>query len=269
MEALLGAGFDPDETATFVLEGLMMYLPPGEAPGRLLRSIASLMCNSGSLLVADVYKRSLPLGQGQFDIFAKYGTTISWDVQTRPELISLIADGWLRTTALVTTDEAHATQVPAHLARLSKGGAPLQRWTEGELADLRAAADGILRATDAWTSRSIDVAWVRSELAKGISGVEWVARALVVDGHGLQAPFKGSAPQIDKLIELVLGPEPNGRSLVERMERGVIGRVELASELATEFLLFTAVRENAVAETRGRFGSRQPLHDYCGYRTEL
>tara|TARA_B110001452_G_scaffold208674_1_gene178948 strand:- start:1365 stop:1526 length:162 start_codon:yes stop_codon:yes gene_type:complete len=53
------------------------------------------------------------------------------------------------------------------------------------------------------------------------------------------------------------------------MERGVIGCVELASELATEFLLFTAVRENAVAETRGRFGSRQPLHDYCGYRTEL
>jgi methyltransferase (TIGR00027 family) len=50
---LTEAGFDPSKPSFFLIEGLLMYLPP-EAPHRLLATVSSLMC-AGSTVAGDTF----------------------------------------------------------------------------------------------------------------------------------------------------------------------------------------------------------------------
>merc|ERR1712224_893715 len=52
-EALTAASFDPSKPSFFLIEGLLMYLPP-EAPQRLLTTVSSLMC-AGSTVAGDTF----------------------------------------------------------------------------------------------------------------------------------------------------------------------------------------------------------------------
>ena len=90
-DTLVGAGFDPSAPSVFVVEGLLMYLPPG-APRALLGAVASLMA-PGSTLSGDCMVNFIdsPFMTHVVPVLAKYGTKWTFDVPTAEAFAELLA----------------------------------------------------------------------------------------------------------------------------------------------------------------------------------
>merc|ERR1712039_372499 len=86
---LLAAGFQPDQMSFFLIEGLLMYLPPG-APQMLLRTVSSLM-NPGSKIAGDTFVNFLCFMPSN-PVLEKYGTKWTFEVGSKEELVRILSD---------------------------------------------------------------------------------------------------------------------------------------------------------------------------------
>lgn len=87
VERLCAAGFDPAQRSFFLVEGLLMYLPPG-APEALLSSVARLM-SSGSTLAGDAFVNMLAMTDQRF--VRSLGTKWTSDFSSQSAITALLA----------------------------------------------------------------------------------------------------------------------------------------------------------------------------------
>merc|ERR1712007_300451 len=180
---LLDAGFQPEQTSFFLLEGLMMYLPPG-APQALWRSVSSLM-SSGSKIAGDSFVNVLSLWPIQH-VLEKYGTKFTFEVGSKEELVQMLLNASLR--------DAEVLSVDGSLQQLPNDGNGDQA-----LADARRIA-GVLVSVPSWPPHALD--WVRGQVAEK-GGTEQVVRIVVEDKMGFHGLKDSSVEHKARVCELL------------------------------------------------------------------
>jgi len=111
---LIAAGFCPDKQSFFLIEGLLMYLPP-DAPPAFMRHVASLMA-PGSSVHGCSFVRLISTYEeyGVGDVLSKYGTQWTYETETDTALAELMESAGLLEPAIVPVSEAAASlRVPA------------------------------------------------------------------------------------------------------------------------------------------------------------
>lgn len=180
---LLAAGFQPDQTSFFLIEGLLMYLPP-RAPQALLNNVSALM-SQGSKIAGDTFVNCLALMQSN-PVLEKYGTKWTFDVGSKEELVKMLAD--------VSLKDVDAVSVMSH-ARKSR--------QDGNVDQAQADAQKIgqtLASLPGWPPLPRE--WVRGMVQKGAA--EQVVRELVEDRRGFQGLKESSPEHKARVCELVL-----------------------------------------------------------------
>jgi methyltransferase (TIGR00027 family) len=180
---LLAAGFQADQTSFFLIEGLLMYLPPG-APQLLFRNASSLM-SQGSMIAGDTFVNFLSFMPSS-PILEKYGTKWTFDFASKEELSQMLSDVSLKDVeavpvvncALKSRQHEHVDQAHADAQRIGTA----------------------LAALPSWPPQAIE--WVRGLVQKGET--EQVVREIVADRMGFQG-LKDSSPEHKaRVCELVL-----------------------------------------------------------------
>jgi len=180
---LLDAGFQPEQTSFFLLEGLMMYLPPG-APQALWRSVSSLM-SSGSKIAGDSFVNVLSLWPIQH-VLEKYGTKFTFEVGSKEELVQMLLNASLR--------DAEVLSVDGSVQQLPNDGNGDQAQ-----ADARRIA-GVLVSVPSWPPHALD--WVRGQVAEK-GGAEQVVRIVVEDKMGFHGLKDSSVEHKARVCELL------------------------------------------------------------------
>merc|ERR1740121_1351408 len=180
---LLAAGFQPDRTSFFLIEGLLMYLPPG-APQMLLQTVSSLM-SQGSKIAGDTFVNFLCFMPSN-PVLEKYGTKWTFEVGSKEELVQMLSD--------VSLKDAEAVAVMRYTQQS-------QRDESADQAQEDARRIGqALAGVPAWPAPAMD--WVRGLVQTGKA--EQVVRDLVDDKAGFQGLKESSADHKARVCELVL-----------------------------------------------------------------
>jgi len=180
---LIAAGFQPDQTSFFLIEGLLMYLPPG-APQALHQSASSLM-NSGSMIAGDTFVDCLRFMPPN-PVLEKYGTKWTFDVASKEELVRMLSDVSLKDA------EVHSAT--------DWGQQPPQNGIGKAQADAQKLAK-VLDTLPSWPAAAID--WVRGQVAQK-NGAEKVVREIVEDRMGFHGLKESSAEHKCRVCELLL-----------------------------------------------------------------
>jgi len=180
---LIAAGFQPDQTSFFLIEGLLMYLPP-EAPQALFRSASSLM-SSGSMIAGDTFVNFLRF-MSTNPVLDKYGTKWTFEMASKEELVRMLSDVSLKNA------EVHSVYKPTQQ--------PPQNGVDQAQADAHKLAK-VLETVAIWPPQSID--WVRGQMARK-GGAEKVVCELVQDRMGFHGLKESSAEHKSRVCELLL-----------------------------------------------------------------
>lgn len=101
VDMLQGAGFEPSQPSFFLMEGLLMYLPPGAAE-KLLRATAGLM-STGSTLTGDTFVNILSVVDQSF--VQSLGTQWTFDFPTRDAIRTLLTTIGMSSCTIEGVDE--------------------------------------------------------------------------------------------------------------------------------------------------------------------
>jgi methyltransferase (TIGR00027 family) len=96
---LVAAGFQPHQTSFFLIEGLLMYLPPC-APEALFRSVSSLM-SPGSKIAGDTFVNFLTFMPSN-SVLEKYGTKWTFEFGSKEEFLQTLSEVSLKDANVVS-----------------------------------------------------------------------------------------------------------------------------------------------------------------------
>jgi len=198
---LIAAGFQPDQTSFFLIEGLLMYLPPG-APQALFRSASSLM-SSGSKIAGDTFVNFLRFVPSN-PVLEKYGTKWTFEMASKEELVRMLADVSLKDAEVLSVSQC--AQMPQN-DDVDQAQADAQKIAK------------TLNTLASWPPQAID--WVRGEIAQK-DGAEKVVREIVQDRMGFQGLKDSSAAHKSRVCELLLqdGWAPKLESMLHELPGG-------------------------------------------------
>jgi len=182
---LVNAGFDPSQRSFFLIEGLLMYLPPG-APENLLRATANLM-SRGSVLSGDSFVASLALTDQRF--VTSLGSRWTWEFGTRSDVDDLMTEIGLSGTVIENVG----------------GGAQSdgQRGDDGYVAAKAKRMQSVLLSLGAWPEGAKYLT-----VPKLIDGKETAVRALMAQIVDDKQNFQGLADEDEQtkaeIVEVAL-----------------------------------------------------------------
>lgn len=229
---LLAAGFQPDQTSFFLIEGLLMYLPPG-APQMLLRDVSSLM-SKGSRIAGDTFVNFLSMVPSN-PVLEKYGTKWTFEFGSKEELAQMLSDVSLQEIEAVSATENTET--------------PRQDGNDRAQSDAERIGK-TLCSLPQWPAPAVD--WARGLIQKG--DAEKIVREVVEDRMGFQGLKDASSEHKARVCELVLRDGWVGK--LEAMElpqlpaspkRSIFGRAYDTVLFMYQMLWMVKARKNADA----------------------
>jgi methyltransferase (TIGR00027 family) len=121
VDMLQVAGFEPSQPSFFLVEGLLMYLPPA-APEALLRATAGLM-SSGSTLTGDTFVDTLSVMDQSF--VQSLGTKWTFDFPTRDAIHTLLTTVGMSGCTVEGVDEG--PQAPGEVGYVEEKARKMQQ----------------------------------------------------------------------------------------------------------------------------------------------
>lgn len=198
-EQLLASGFDPSQRSFFLIEGLLMYLPPG-APEALLGKVATLM-SAGSTITGDTFVGSLAVIDQRF--VRSLGTKWTFDFESDGAIKALLASHGLEGTTIEAITNSRD--------RASDKAAPES--TDGYAASKARALQEVLLGLGQWPDAIVEMTLPKI-LTKGDAGVRALVEQVVQDAlnfHQMRdAPAELKAEIAALILQLPLEGAPRG-----------------------------------------------------------
>lgn len=190
VDALLAAGFEPSQPSFFLIEGLLMYLPPG-APEALLSATAGLM-SKGSTLTGDTFVGSLGLTDQSF--VQSLGTKWTFEFATHDAVKAQLASVGLDGATVEAVDWQSGSQ---------SGSQQVKPDDEAYPEDKAKKMQQVLLSMGMWPVGA-KIMTVRNLIKKGEEGAKQLATQVVADKMNFHGLAEVDAATKTKIVELIL-----------------------------------------------------------------
>jgi len=194
---LQAAGFDPTARSFFLIEGLLMYLPPG-APEALMHNVSTLM-SAGSTVMGDTFVGCLDFMDQR--LMRQLSTKWTYDFRDDDAIRALLASSGLECTTIEAVKQVTQTAK-------QEGATAGEDATQAKARALQV----VLLAIGTWPPAIIDM--VLPKLVKGDAAVRTLVQQVVEDAanfHGLRDEPREQKDRIAALIlETPLSEERHG-----------------------------------------------------------